>query len=105
MSRTDDNPPAPGAASLHEKQAINTGRSHDKVAQDGGDMGAAPLGTDEEAGGAPAAAAGAPSPAGGAYARDPDRANAVKPRAPWAWLLLALIAAVVLGYILYGALD
>ena len=105
MSRIDDPDAAnTGAASLRDKAAINAGHSHDKVAQAGADMGAVPLGADEEAGGAPAAAA-APAPAGGAYSRDPNRANAVKPRAPWAWLLLALVAALVLGYVLYGALD
>ena len=108
MSRTDDTDAAnPGAASLRDKAAINAGHSHDKIAQDGADMGASPLGTDDEAGGAPAerASAASAAPAGGDYSRDPNRANAVKPRAPWAWLLLALVAALVLGYVLYGALD
>ena len=103
MSRSDDDISA-GAASLQEKAAINAGLSHDKIAQAGGDMGAAPMGADAEAGGGRAETS-ASAPAGGALSRDPDRANAVKPRAPWAWLLLALIAAVVLGYALSSALD
>jgi hypothetical protein len=103
MSHTDQ--PGSGATSLQEKAAINAGRSHDKIAQEGGDMGAAPLGADSEAGGARAETAVSPAPGGGTYSRDPNRANAVKPRAPWLWLLLAVVAALVLGWILYGALD
>ena len=104
MSRSDDDISA-GAASLQEKAAINAGLSHDKIAQAGGDMGAAPMGADAEAGGGRAEMSASAPPVGGVLSRDPDRANAVKPRAPWAWLLLALIAAVVLGYALSAALD
>ena len=103
MSHTDQ--PSPGSAALQDKAAINAGHSHDKIAQEGHDMGAAPLGADAEAGGARTEAAAVPPPAGGAYSRDPNRANAVKPRAPWLWLLLALVAAVVLGWVLFNALD
>ena len=97
----------PGAASLQDKAAINAGLTGDKVA--GLDLAASPLGTDDEAGATsttPAAPTAAPTPtAEGGAARDPNRANAVKPTLPWLWVVVALAAALGLGWILYGALT
>ena len=92
----------PGAQSLQDKAAINAGLSHDKVA--GMDLGAAPMGADAEAGGATAevGSAAPPGPEGGA-ARDPNRASAVRPPIPWIWILVAIVAALVVGVALLGA--
>jgi len=98
----------PGSASLQDKAAINAGFSRDKVA--GLDLGASPLGTDDEAGATstvvePTASRSPAAKPEGAAARDPDRANAVKPPAPWLWILAAVAAALVLGYALLAALG
>ena len=95
----------PGAATLQDKAAINAGFTGDKVA--GLDLAASPLGTDDEAGAAgratPRAAVSAATPEGSA-ARDPNRANAVKPPVPWLWVGVAGVAAAVLAWVLYAAL-
>jgi hypothetical protein len=98
----------PGAASLQDKAAINAGFTGDKVA--GLDLAASPLGTDDEAGGTSAAmeptAAHAPmAQPSGTAARDPNRANAVKPPVPWLWIVVAVLAALVLGWVLLSALT
>jgi len=98
----------PGSASLQDKAAINSGLTGDKVA--GMDLGASPLGTDDEAGGSSAAveptAAHAPvAVPKSTAARDPNRANAVKPRGTWLWIVAALAAALVLGWVLLSALT
>jgi hypothetical protein len=86
----------PGAQALQEKAATNAGFSHDKVA--GVDLGASPLGTDAEAGGGAAAAgASAPTAASAGVSRDPNRANAIRPPAPWMWVIIAVLAAAVLA--------
>jgi hypothetical protein len=96
----------PGSASLQDKAAINAGLTGDKVA--GLDLAASPLGTDDEAGGgtptpaAPVARTAAPE---GSAARDPNRANAVRPPLPWLWVVAAIVAALALGYFLFTALD
>ena len=97
----------PGAQSLQDKAAINAGYSGDKVA--GLDLGASSLGTDDEAGGSVAAMepTASFSPAAkpdNPTARDPNRANAVPPRAPWLWIVVAVIAALGLGFVLLNAL-
>jgi hypothetical protein len=97
----------PGAQSLQDKAAINAGYSGDKIA--GLDLGASPLGTDDEASGLsptvePTAAHAPMNKPHGAVARDPNRANAVPPKAPWLWIVLAVVAALVLGFVLLSAL-
>ena len=89
----------PGARSLQDKAATNAGLGHDKVA--GVDLAASPLGTDAEAGGG-SAELGVPPPAGveGGAARDPNRATAVRPPVPWVWIVVAVVAALVLGWLL-----
>ena len=89
----------PGAQSLQDKASINAGFSHDKVA--GMDLGAAPMGADAEAGGG-TAEVGSAAPAGveGGAARDPNRASAVRPRAPWIWIVAAVAAALALAWLL-----
>ena len=96
--------PHPGAAALQDQAAINAGFTGDKVA--GLDLAASPLGTDDEAGGGTAATP-ARTPTGaveGGAARDPNRANAVRPPVPWLWVVVAVAAAVVLAWGLYAAL-
>ena len=89
----------PGARSLQDKAAINAGLGHDKVA--GVDLAAAPLGADAEAGGSSAEGGRSPAPApeGGA-ARDPNRANAVRPPMPWIWIVVAVLAAGAVAWLL-----
>ena len=96
-----------GARSMQDKAAINAGFTGDKVA--GLDLGASPLGTDDEAGGLsptvePTAAHAPMAKPSNAAARDPNRANAVPPKAPWLWIVLAVVAALVLGFVLLYAL-
>ena len=95
----------PGARSLQDKATIDAGLSHDKVA--GMDLGASPLGTDAEAGGSSAGVSAPPPTAGveGGAARDPNRANAVRPPVPWIWIVLAVLAAVLLGAVLLSSLT
>ena len=98
----------PGAASLQDKAAINSGYTRDKIA--GLDLGASPLGTDDEAGGSsaamePTAATPSMEKPKDTAARDPNRANAVPPRASWLWILAAIVAALVLGFALLTALT
>ena len=95
----------PGARSLQDKATIDAGLSHDKVA--GMDLGASPLGTDAEAGGGSAGLSAPPPTAGveGGAARDPNRANAVRPPVPWIWIVLAVLAAVLLGVVLLTSLT
>jgi cytochrome c-type biogenesis protein CcmH/NrfG len=91
----------PGARSLQDKAAINAGLSHDKVA--GVDLATSPLGTDAEAGGGRAEAGRPPPAAEGSASRDPNRANAVRPPAPWIWIVIGVIAAVAVGaFLLLG---
>ena len=97
----------PGAQALQDRAATDAGLTGDKVA--GLDLAASPLGTDDEAGSGPAppapATAAPAATAHGAAARDPNRANAVKPPVPWLWIAVAVVAALVLGWVLLGALD
>ena len=105
---TGEPAPHPGSASLQDKAAINAGLTGDKVA--GLDLAASPLGTDDEAGatstgvepGATRASSCGPE---GSAARDPNRANAVKPPLPWLWVVVAAMAALALGWVLYGELS
>jgi len=94
----------PGAVTLQDKAAINAGLTGDKVA--GLDLAASPLGTDDEAGGGAPTAAGPAAAATpeGAAARDPNRANAVRPPVPWVWVVVAVAAALGLAWALYAAL-
>ena len=97
--------PHPGAAALQDKAAINAGFTGDKVA--GLDLAASPLGTDDEAGAGRTAASPARAQTAaleGAAARDPNRANAVRPPVPWLWVVVAVVAAAVLAWGLYAAL-
>ena len=89
----------PGARSLQDKAAIDAGLSHDKVA--GMDLGAAPMGADAEAGGS-SGDVGTRAPAGveGGAARDPNRANAVRPPVPWIWIVVAVLAAAAVAFAL-----
>jgi len=98
----------PGAASLQRKASIDAGLTGDKVA--GMDLAASPLGTDDEAGGGSAASdpSGVKARPGGSKntaARDPNRANAAPPGAPWIWVAAAVAAAAALGFALLLALT
>lgn len=101
----------PGSAALQEKAAIDAGLTGDKVAHN--DIATSPLGTDDEAGGgepapvqfpAPSKTATKAAPSGGA-ARDPNRSNERSPPAGWLWIVVALVAALVLGAVLFAVLT
>lgn len=93
----------PGSAAQQEWGAMNAGLTGDKVAHR--DISSAPMATDDEAGGGVSGAGMTPQPRGPAeHARDPNRANERVPPAPWLWIVVALVAAVVLGVVLIGAL-
>ena len=94
---SEDNP---GSAAARERAATDSGLTGDKVA--GSDPAAAPLGTDAEASGHAAEADGprAATADGDTAARDPNRSNAARPKAPWLWIVLAVVAAAVLAVVL-----
>ena len=95
----------PGSAAMQEKAGIDAGLTGDKVAHN--DIATSPLGTDDEAGGGAPQPVQAPKPEAAAHsqARDPNFANERSPRAAWIWIAVALLAAVVLGVALLGALS
>lgn len=94
----------PGSAGQQEMQRINSGLTGDKVAHT--DISAVSLPTDDEAGGGAPGAAMTPQPPAPANnaARDPNRSNERVPPAPWIWVVLAVVAAVALGWLLLSAL-
>jgi len=94
----------PGSAGQQDMARINAGGTGDKVAHN--DISTVSLPTDDEAGGGSSGAGMTPeppAPAGNA-AQDPNRSNESVPRAPWVWVLLAVVAAVALGGVLLGVL-
>ena len=96
---------SPGAQAQQEKAAIDAGLTGDKIAHN--DIATSPLGTDDEAGGGapqPVQVQQAPKPTENT-ARDPDRSNESALKfPPWLWVIVALAAAAVLGFVLLGAL-
>ena len=94
----------PGSAGQQDMARINSGLTGDKVAHN--DISTVSLPTDDEAGGGSPGAGLTPEPpsAAGTVARDPNRANERVPPAPWIWVVVAVVAAIALGWILLSAL-
>ena len=95
----------PGARAQQDWGATSAGMTGDRVAHR--DVWSAQAGTDDEAGGGVAGAGVTPEPTGtvSTQARDPNFANERSPRAPWIWVAVALVVAVLLGVFLWGALS
>ncbi len=85
----------PGSAAMQERSAIDSGLTNDKVAHT--DLATSPLGTDDEAGGGTAGTDKPEPQLTNSQARDPNYANERAPRAGWVWVIIAVVAALVLG--------
>ena len=94
----------PGARAQQDWGATSAGLTGDRVAHR--DVWSAQTGTDDEAGGGVAGQGLTPEPIRpDGQARDPNFANERTPRAPWIWVAVGLIAAVLLGAFLLGAVS
>ena len=94
----------PGARGQQDWGAISAGMTGDRIAHR--DVWSAQAGTDDEAGGGVAGQGVTPEPIRtGGQSQDPNFANELAPRASWLWIAVALVAAVLLGAFLLGALS
>jgi hypothetical protein len=94
----------PGARAQQDWGAVSAGMTGDRITHR--DVWSAQTGTDDEAGGGTAGQGLTPEPLRpGGQSQDPNFANERTPRAPWLWVVLALVVAVALGVALLGALS